>query len=623
MWPGLLCFKGDYLCVLTAVYLINRLPSSVLASQSCYFLVYGRNPTLSHLRAYGCLSFATILNNKDKFNSRSEKCVFIGYSNVKKGYKLFSLESKNVIFSRDVKFYETVFPLKNKQKEGLIDTGVTTDLNHRNFFDFEQPNPKRPYDEERVPSNDDGTDSSSLNKDDDESDATSIEENAHPEGNPENLNHSDESELLENNDEEIDPYDHIDYDDVVEMVRKSSRQSKLPANLNDYVIDSKVKAMNNEMEALNRNHTWDITDLPKGRNPIRCKWIYKIKYKANGEIKRYKVRLVAKGYSQREGIDYDETFSLVVKMSTIKCLISVAVKNKWPLWQLDVNNAFLYGNLEENVYMSIPEGYRSFGCVFVVLLIYVDDIIISGNDASEIENIKTFFRSKIQIKDLGKLKYFLGIKYVGCKPVSVPMEPNTVLNFKPSEEDPPLVNITGYQKLLGKLIYLTHTKPGISYSVHYLSQHMHAPLKSHLDYAFHVLRYLKGSPGKGLRYVYNPNQSIDKMLAYSDSDWAKCPKTRIFMFGYCVFLNGCPISWKSKKQGTLSKSSTEAKYRGLVGTNVFLRVFRYLLKLTAGYEKDASWRAACVDWSLIYSPYGSCPAITQYTSPSSIKISLL
>ncbi|GJV62522.1 ribonuclease H-like domain-containing protein [Tanacetum coccineum] len=249
-------------------------------------------------------------------------------------------------------------------------------------------------------------------------------------------------------------------------------------------------------------------------------------------------------------------------MSTIRCLMFGAMKNKWPLWQFDVNNAFLHGDLEEDVYMSLPEGYRcvlsefgfkqsfndhslfvkAIGCVFVALLVYVDDIIISGNDTSKIENIKTFLRSKFQIKDLGKLKYILGIEVInsgndicltqrkyciellhefgmlGCKPVYVPTKPNTVLNFKPSEEDPSLVNITGYQKLLGKLIYLIHTRPDISYSVHCLSQHMHAPLKSHLDSAFHVLRYLKGSSGKGLRYVYNPDQYTDEMLAYSDSN---------------------------------------------------------------------------------------------------------
>ncbi|GKF86692.1 putative RNA-directed DNA polymerase, partial [Tanacetum coccineum] len=167
---------------------------------------------------------------------------------------------------------------------------------------------------------------------------------------------------------------------------RSSRPSKLPSSLNDFVVEGKVKyglekvvnysklkpenfcftsslnksiepksykeailddnwvdAMNKEIEALNRNHTWDITDLPLGRKPIGCKWVYKIKYKSNGEIERYKARLVAKGFSQREGIDYNDTFSPIVKMSTVRYLITLSVKNKWPLFQLDVNNAFLYG----------------------------------------------------------------------------------------------------------------------------------------------------------------------------------------------------------------------------------------------------------------------------------------
>ncbi|GJY53568.1 ribonuclease H-like domain-containing protein [Tanacetum coccineum] len=308
------------------------------------------------------------------------------------------------------------------------------------------------------------------------------------------------------------------------------------------------------METLNRNQTWEITDLPKGKRPIGCKWIYKIKYKSNGEIERYKARLVAKGFSQREGIDYDETFYHVVKMSTVRCLIAVVVKNKCPLFQLDVNNAFLYGELEEDVYMKIPEGYasksnenkvcklkkslyglkqaprkwneklvgvlsecgftqslndhslfvKSFDNVFISILVYVDDIIISGNHLNEINMFKSFLSSKFQFKGLGKLKYFLGIKVLeygndiclsqrkyciellhefgmlGCKPTSVPMEPNIVLNFEVNNDDLALNNITGYYKLVGKLIYLTHTRPDIAYSIHCLSQHMHAPLKSHL-----------------------------------------------------------------------------------------------------------------------------------------------
>nr|GEX26882.1 ribonuclease H-like domain-containing protein [Tanacetum cinerariifolium] len=180
--------------------------------------------------------------------------------------------------------------------------------------------------------------------------------------------------------------------------RRSSRVSKIPSKLNDYVIDGKLKyglekhvsyaklnyvnycfattlnksveptnyyeaatdprwveAMNNEIDALYRNHTWTIVNLSKGRKAIRNKWIYKIKYKASGEIEIYKARIVAKGFNQNEGFNYDETFSLIVNMVTVRCLI--AVSNSWPLYQLDVNSAFLYGDLIEDVYRTLPLGF--------------------------------------------------------------------------------------------------------------------------------------------------------------------------------------------------------------------------------------------------------------------------
>ncbi|GJZ25746.1 ribonuclease H-like domain-containing protein [Tanacetum coccineum] len=200
-----------------------------------------------------------------------------------------------------------------------------------------------------------------------------------------------------------------------------------------------VDAMNNEIKALNRNNTWTECDLPPGRKPIGSKWIWKIKYKASGDIERYKARLVAKGFSQKEGFDYDETFSLVVKMVTIRCLVSIIVVHGWPLYQLDINNAFLYWDLVEDVYMTLPEGYKSGnktklcklnkslyglkqalrqwnvklttalvehgfeqskfdyslyikhkGTIFVALLVYMDDIVITGNDEAEINSSRSF-----------------------------------------------------------------------------------------------------------------------------------------------------------------------------------------------------------------------------------------
>ncbi|GJY13867.1 putative RNA-directed DNA polymerase [Tanacetum coccineum] len=141
--------------------------------------------------------------------------------------------------------------------------------------------------------------------------------------------------------------------------RRSGRVSNLPSKFFDFVLDDKVAAMNTKMEALNKNNTWVVTNLPPERKPIGCKWIYKIKYKSNEDIERYKARLVAKGYSQKEGVDYDETFSPMVKMVTIMCLISLAVNQGWTLFQVDVNNAFLYDSLTEEVYMTLPPGYFS------------------------------------------------------------------------------------------------------------------------------------------------------------------------------------------------------------------------------------------------------------------------
>ncbi|PHT68809.1 hypothetical protein T459_28296 [Capsicum annuum] len=119
--------------------------------------------------------------------------------------------------------------------------------------------------------------------------------------------------------------------------------------------------MTSEVQALEANNTWVIVDLPKGKNTVGSKWIYKIKYLSNGEVERFKERLVAKGYSQQEGLDYHETFSPVAKMVTVRCTITLAASQGWNLYQMDVHNAFLQGDLEEEVYIEIPEGFRRQG----------------------------------------------------------------------------------------------------------------------------------------------------------------------------------------------------------------------------------------------------------------------
>ncbi|GJX68497.1 ribonuclease H-like domain-containing protein [Tanacetum coccineum] len=178
---------------------------------------------------------------------------------------------------------------------------------------------------------------------------------------------------------------------------------------------------------------------------------------------------------------------------------------------------------------------------FVALIVYVDDIIVTGNNGIEIQKFKEFLKTQFQIKDLDLLSDF-GL--LACKPSATPLEQNLSITNEPSDLDKVLDNITKYQKLIGKLIYLTHTRPDISYSVHCLSQFMHKPLRSHLKIALKVLRYLKGNSGKRIHIVKQPKASLE---AFVDADWAKCLVTRNSIIDFCIKLNGSLVSWKSKK----------------------------------------------------------------------------
>ncbi|GKC83867.1 ribonuclease H-like domain-containing protein [Tanacetum coccineum] len=445
-----------------------------------------------------------------------------------------------MFYSRDAKFYETIFPYKmslEKDKCLVNDSSELKEFSqnddltiHKTFFDDFQT------DGQASSPNDDGGEPSNSNiGSESESDDTAREQSSDndqgsmqigkedfSEGNvfenfnvPTNLFNTEKSNTKDNN-----------------TLRRSSRQSKLPPKLNDYVLDSKVRyglekfanhtwlsvencgfianinmsfepksyeeaafdknwvqAMNDEMEALHENNSWDLVDLPKNRKAIGSKWVYKIKHKSTWEIDRYKARLVAKWFNQREGIDYEETFSPVVKMGTDVYMLSPpgyydkneirVCKLKRSLYGLKQapkqwNNRF-FEALVENDFKQSGHDHSLYtkesGGSFVALLVYVDDIVLTGNNINEINKVKTFLKSKFKIKDLGELKYFLGIEYI------------------------------------------------------------QAPLQSHMDIALRVLRYLKGALGSGVNYEKSEHMSLK---VYVDSDWAKCPVTRRSVSGYCV-----------------------------------------------------------------------------------------
>ncbi|GLT58591.1 hypothetical protein SLA2020_314700 [Shorea laevis] len=395
------------------------------------------------------------------------------------------------------------------------------------------------------------------------------------------------------------------------------------------------KAMSDEFTALVRQGTWDLVPPSPGQNVIGCKWVFRLKRRADGSIEPYKARLIAKGYHQQPGLDYSETFSPVIKLVTLRTVLSIAVSNHWPIRQLDINNAFLNGNLDEELFMHqlvgfIDETFPHHICclkkslyglkqaprawfrelkayllsqglqcsrsdtslfilrqsdIIVYFLVYVDDILITGNSLPFIDKLILNLGARFSLKDLGKLHLFLGIEAIHtpaglfltqhryiteilhrasmseAKAVAFPMASSCSLQQGPSNT---LTDPTVYRQIVGALQYLSLTRPDISFSVNHLSQFLHCPTEYHWQAVKRVLRYLQGSLHRGL--LLTPQTSLS-LHGFSDSDWARDRDSYISTTGYIIFLGLNSISWKATKQRAVARNSTEVEYRALAAAS--------------------------------------------------------
>eukprot|EP00253_Pinus_taeda_P004420 PITA_04420 len=275
--------------------------------------------------------------------------------------------------------------------------------------------------------------------------------------------------------------------------------------------DEWKEAMQKEYDALIKNGSWKLVDLPLGTKPIRCNWVYKNKYKFDGSLDKHKARLVAKGFAQNEGVDYEETFAPTAKWATIRTLFSLAAQNSWKVHQMDVKSAFMNGDLKGNLLMSQPEGFA-----------------VKGHD----------------------IKFGMA----ECNPLTTPLEQNLKLT---SIEGKEFEDATKYRQLVGSLNYLTTTRPNISFSVGILSRFMQKPRERHWSAAKRVPKYLKGTQDFGIKYTQVGDFSL---IGYSDSDFDGDKETGVSTSGYAVSLGSGAVSWRSRKQSVPVDSTTKAEY---------------------------------------------------------------
>ncbi|KAJ9682081.1 hypothetical protein PVL29_018120 [Vitis rotundifolia] len=525
------------------------MPSSVLHDQIPHSLLFPDQP-LYFLppRVFGCTCFVHILTpGQDKLSAKAMKCLFVGYSRLQKDYRCYSFEthryfiSADVIFFEDSPFFSTtseslpvseVLPIPIVSPPDAMPPRPLQVYHCRPRVVDPLPFAEAPADSLPIPS---ASPTPALPSPNDL--PIAVRKGIRSTRNPHPI------------------YNFLSYH------RLSSPYSAFVSAISSVSLPKSThealshpgwrQAMVDEMAALHSNGTWDLVVLPSGKSTVGCRWVYAVKVGPDGQVDRLKARLVAKGYTQVYGSDYGDTFSLVAKIASVRLLLSMAAMCSWPLYQLDIKNAFLHGDLAEEVYMEQPPGFvaqgesglvcrlsrslyglkqsprawfgrfssvvQEFGMLHntadhsvfyhhnslgqcIYLVVYVDDIVITGSDQDGIQKLKQHLFTHFQTKDLGKLKYFLGIeiaqsssgvvlsqrKYalnileetgmLDCKPVDTPMDPNVKL--VPGQGEP-LGDPGRYRRLVGKLNYLTITRPDISFPVSVVSQFLQSPCDSH------------------------------------------------------------------------------------------------------------------------------------------------
>ena len=432
----------------TAVDLINLSPSAPLLGDVPQRVWIGKNVTYDHLKVFGCRAFVHIpKDERSKLDDKAKQCIFLGYGHDEFGYRLWDPVDKKIVRSRDVVFLED----QTIEDFGHVEQSASDASDLVNLDPVPLPAVHNEYVEDVEPPHGDDVNDEIPNEVEPEDEEEQVEQPHQESPPPPQLRRSTRerhtSRRYSSNEYVMisDQGEPESYEEVMEHEKKAEW----------------LKAMQEEMKSLLENHTYDLVKLPKGKKMLKNKWVFRLKN--DGQTSRYKARLVVKGFGQKKGVDYDEIFSPVVKMSSIRVVLGMAASLNLEIEQLDVKTAFLHGDLEEEIYMEQPQGFKekkkehlvcklrkslyglkqaprqwykkfdafmvdhgysrttSDHCVFVknfsdgtfiILLLYVDDMLIVGQDVSKIKELKLELGRSFAMKDLGSAKLILGMRIV-------------------------------------------------------------------------------------------------------------------------------------------------------------------------------------------------------------------
>ena len=643
----------------SACFVGNMLPAVGSDKKSPFEKLYGEKPDYASLRVVGSACYPCLRPlMSHKLEPRSLQCVFIGYSSQYKGYRCLHPPTGKVYITRHAVFDEECFPFREGYKE-FVPKYKTTILEAWQRATRSAPEESTTQITRVFPLPTTETPNQAQNVQEEEQEAQPEVITQEQVGVP----------------EEHVPNTHpMQTRGKAGIHKPNNRYALLAPKYNTKEPRNIAEAMqhpgwndavSDEITKVHILHTWDLVPAPEGINILTSRWVFTVKLKPDGTVECLKARLVARGNEQEEGLDYLETFSPVVRTATIRLVLQVAITKGWSLKQLDVSSAFLHGELQEPVYMFQPPGFvdpqkpnhvcrltkalyglkqapmawfdtfsnflidfgftcsKSDPSLFtyhhqnqtLVLLLYVDDILLTGSCETLIQKLLDALNKRFSMKDLGTPKYFLGIEIesksdgmflhqqaytkdilyqssmLECNPMPTPLPQRIeIINTEPFPEP------TYFRSIAGKLQYLTITRPDIQYAVNFVCQRMHLPTMSDFAMLKRILRYLKGTMHLGLHIVRGSNLILS---AYCDSDWAGCKETRRSTTGFCTLLGPNLISWSAKRQATVSRSSTEAEYRALTAAAQEVTWISYLLR-DLGVSQSEPTRLHCDNLSAVY-----------------------